>query len=662
MNNYNALFQPLQIGSVKLKNRIAMAPMGVEYMTEADGTLNRRVVDYYLERARGGAGMLICSTFKVENRVERHEESSPIIRESSLNYLGELCDAAHSLGCRVFVQLSAGFGRVTFPEVLRGPCRSASDNTNFWDPSITCDPLTVPEIQEIVRAMGETARLLELAGVDGIELHGHEGYLFDEFTTPLWNRREDEYGGSLDNRLRFPVECLQEIRRQTGNRLAVVYRFGLKHYLKSPRDAALPGETYTEAGRDIPEGLIMAEKMEQAGFDALHVDAGCYESHYWPHPPIYQKHGCMTDMAARTKKHVSIPVIGVGRLDDPDVARNAVEQGELDIAAIGRGLLADPRWADKLHYESPRDIRPCIGCYEGCFQAYSRLKPISCAVNPASGREQSYRLEPAARVRRIMVVGGGVAGMEAARTAALRGHEVTLYEKEESLGGTVRQAAVPDFKEDLRRLLDWYKRQMKQTGITVKTGSRVTLDTIGAEKPDALILATGASPVLPRLPGTEEAAVTTVVDMLKGKEAPDGRTMIIGGGLTGCEAALWLKDRGKDAVLVEMCPELMSGGATVPFQVRLMTLNLLKQAGVEIHTGCRVEKLTAEGAEIVDSGGKTKEIRADLTAFSVGMAPVTELTDAAGELEVPVYSIGDCRQPKNVMNAVWDACEVARFL
>ncbi|MBF9015117.1 MULTISPECIES: FAD-dependent oxidoreductase [unclassified Oceanispirochaeta] len=662
MSDSKVLFQAQMIGNVRLKNRIAMAPMGVEYMTEPDGTLNRRVVDYYLERARGGVGMLICSVFKVENRVEQLEDSTPMIQEASLNYLGELCDAAHSLGCKVFVQLSAGFGRVTSPSVLRGPCRSPSENTNFWDTSILCKPLSVEEIGEIVKAMGESARLLALAGVDGIELHGHEGYLLDEFSSSLWNKRKDHYGGSLDNRLRFPIECLQEIRKNSGDSLAVIYRFGLKHYLKSPDQGALPGEKYEEVGRDIEEGRQMAQKLEEAGFDALHVDAGCYESHYWPHPPIYQKHGCMVDMAKRTKEVVSIPVIAVGRLDDAEIAQKTVEEGCADIVAIGRGLLADPLWANKLKYGDPGDIKPCIGCYEGCFEAYSRFKSISCAVNPASGRESAYRLQRADIAKNVMVIGGGVAGMEAARVAALRGHRVTLYEKTDVLGGIARQAAVPDFKNDLVRLLSWYKRELEQMGIAIKMESIVNAETPGHEKADVILMATGASPIIPGIRGAEGESVCTVVDLLKSKRVPGKRTIIIGGGLTGCEAALWLNNMGKEAVLVEMCPQLMTGGAKVPFQVRRMTLDLIARSEVEVLTGTKVSQITAEGVHVVCPDGSITEIQGDRVAFSIGMRANSDLFDELEKSGIPTYRIGDCRAPKNIMNAIWDAYELTRFI
>jgi len=447
VGNFEALFQPLKIGKIKLKNRIAMAPMGIDYMVAPDGSLNRRVVDYYLERARNGVGLIICSVFKVENRIEALETCAPMIGEASLGYLGEICDVAHSFGTKIFLQLTAGYGRVTVPATLRGPCVSASENPNCWDPSLICRALSSREVGEIVSAVGDTAERVRIAGVDGIELHGHEGYLFDQFTSSAWNNRTDQYGGSLENRLRFPMECLKAIRSRVGSNMAVQYRFGLKHYMKDINHGALPGESFDEAGRDVPEGLEMAKILERAGFDSLHVDAGCFESHYWPHPPIYQKHGCMIDMAAAAKAVVSIPVIGVGRLDDPKVAQSAVADGMVDMVAVGRGLLADPKWADKVRSGKIEEIRPCVACYDGCFGNYTRVRHISCAVNPSTGRENDYRLIPTDNPLDVMVIGGGIAGLEAARVASIRGHRVSLYERDSMLGGLVRHAAVPEFKK-----------------------------------------------------------------------------------------------------------------------------------------------------------------------------------------------------------------------
>jgi len=340
MKTFERLFDPIRIGRVEIKNRIAMAPMGLEYMVDSDGGFNRRVADYYLERARNEVGLIITGCTKVENDVESLEEGVPQITGGGIGYLGELCEAAHSYGARVFVQLTAGFGRVAFPSVLRAEPVAPSAVASFWDGGLMCRELATAEVEKIVAAFGRTAEALLIAGVDGVEFHGHEGYLFDQFTTSIWNRRSDKYGGSLENRLRFPIECLQEIRRRVGRRLALQYRFGLKHYIKGLHRGALPGETFQEAGRDVQEGLEMARMLEAAGFDALHVDAGCYDSWYWPHPPIYQQHGCMRDMARHVKDVVQIPVIAVGRLDLPRLAEEVVAGGQADMIAVARALLA----------------------------------------------------------------------------------------------------------------------------------------------------------------------------------------------------------------------------------------------------------------------------------------------------------------------------------
>ncbi len=663
MGKFDVLFEPLTIGKITLKNRIAMAPMGIDYMVNPDGSLNRRVVDYYLERIRHGVGLVICSVFKVENRVEALEECAPMIRDSSLGYLGELCDAAHSFGARIFVQLTAGYGRVTVPGTLRGPCVSASASPNFWDPSMICRPLAAREVERIVEAMGETAERLVLAGVDGVELHGHEGYLFDQFTSAIWNRRTDKYGGCLENRLRFPVECLEEIRRRVGTRLVMQHRFGLKHYMKDAHHGALPGESFEEIGRDAAEGLEMARRLEEAGFDSLHVDAGCYESHYWPHPPIYQKHGCMVNMAAGAKEVVTIPVIGVGRLDKPETAARAVAEGGMDIAAVGRGFLADPGWVDKVKSGRVEDIRPCVGCYDGCFGNYGKQRPISCAVNPASGRERSHRLEPARTSRDVMVIGGGVAGLEAARVAALRGHRVSLYEREERLGGLVRQAAVPEFKKDLRRLLAWYERQVEQCDVEIRPGREMTLDAVRAASPDVVIAATGSHPAVPNIDGIHRETVTTAVDLLKGKKLAGERVVIAGGGLAGCELAIWLAGRGRRPILVEMLPALMAGGAPVPGQVKMMTLDLLAKYDVAIHTHCLVREITPTGVALTRTDDRDeKHVNADAIVLAMGMTPNAGLPDQLERALPHVYRIGDCREPRNVMNAIWDAREIARFI
>jgi len=423
------LFDPINIGKVTVKNRIAMAPMGIVGLTAPDGNPSQRAIDYYIERARGGVGLIITSVFKVECDIESNVSHMHMINQASVGPFSEMAEAVHALGAKIFVQLTAGFGRVAPMRILRTHPVSASAVPNYHQPEIICRPLEIAEIEKIVKAFGDAAAILASSDIDGIELHGHEGYLLDQFTTAIWNQRTDKYGGNLVKRLTLPIEVLKEIKARAGSDFPVQYRFGLKHYIKEMRAGALPGEKYLEAGRDIGEGIEMAKLLEKAGFDSLHVDAGCYDSWYWAHPPVYQQHGCMLDMAAEVKKVVNIPVIAVGRLEVPELAEQVVSQGKADLVALGRGLLADPQWPLKVSQGKTKDIRPCIGCHDGCIGRFFRGRPLSCAVNPACGREMSYRLERADKALKVLVVGGGAAGMDAARAAALSGHRVTLYEK-----------------------------------------------------------------------------------------------------------------------------------------------------------------------------------------------------------------------------------------
>lgn len=657
---YKNLFEPVRIGKVEIKNRIVMAPLGIDYMTNLDGSPSERAVEYYLERARNGVGLIISGCFKVENEIEKLEEGTPLISERAIGPFGELCDALHSFGVRFFVQLTAGYGRVAVPSTLRGSPVSASAVPNYWNTNVVCRALETEEVEQIILAMGRAAELLHLAGVDGIELHGHEGYLFDQFTTSAWNKRKDKYGGSLENRLRFPIEVLREIRKRCGKAFPVQYRFGMKHYMKDCHSGALPGEKFIETGRDIEEGMRMARMLEDAGFNALHVDAGCYDSWYWPHPPMYQKHGCMIDMAAEAKKVVEIPVIAVGRLDDPEVATKVIEEKKADMVAIGRGLLADPKWPIKVQEGIKADIRPCLACYDGCFAAYRRMKPISCAVNPSAGREKQYQLSRTDTPKEIVVVGGGVAGMEAARVAAIRGHRVTLYEKEENLGGMLIAASVPDFKKELKRLLSWYELQLAKAGVKIRLGKDVSPEFLIEKNPEVVFVATGASPVIPEIKGIENTMVITGVNLLLGKRTVGFRPLIVGGGLVGCEIALWLAGQGKRVTIVEMLPELMASGSFVPHQVRLMIMDLLAANNVTLLTNAKVKEIAEDGFVVIHKDYETTKIKADTVVTAVGLKPNNELFRSLSGSFTRIFVLGDCREPNNIMNAIWDAYEVAR--
>lgn len=659
---YPRLFEPVKIGKVEIKNRLAMAPMGIVHLTNPDGSPTQRAIDYYIERARGGVGLIITSLFKVDDEIEPMIGTKEAIGRGWLAPMGELCELVHALGTKIFVQLTAGFGRVSILHRLRDGPISASANPHLWDSSVTCRPLETTEVEKIVKDFGKAAEILVDAGVDGVELHGHEGYLFDQFTTPIWNRRKDKYGGDLKGRLTFPVEVLREIKKRAGDDFPVQYRYGLKHYIKGLNSAALRDEQYQEAGRDIKEGLEMTRLLEEAGFDALHVDAGCYDSWYWAHPPIYQEHGCMVDLAAMVKKITRIPITAVGRIVDPEMAERVITEEKADIVAIGRGLLADPYWPIKAAEGRAEDIRPCIGCHDGCIWRFAQGKPLSCAVNPACGRESLYKLSTAEKRKKVLVAGGGVAGMETARIAAIRGHKVTLYEKGKSLGGHAIAASVPHFKKDIGTLLDWYKTQIKKWDIEVKLETTVSVDLINRELPDVVVVATGSKPCAPDIPGIDKPGVVTCIDLLIGKKKAGKTVVVIGGGLVGCETALWLAEDGKEVTIVEMLPELMSAGLPVPPMNRVMLQDLLAFNKVNILSDTCLKEVTDEGIIVNGSASGKKAIKADTVVLATGLVPEDELYKALVSKMIHLYALGDCQRPRNIMGALWDGYELGRLI
>jgi 2-enoate reductase len=662
-SKFERLLEPLKIGKVEIKNRIAMAPMGIAGLLNSNLAPGPRVLDYYLERARGGVGLIITGLFKVENEVEHFQGVFTLMSSHALAPLTELAEAVHSLGTKIFVQLTAGFGRVAAPYRLEGtPAVSASATPYYWDPRQVCREIKTEEVERLVKAFGKAARILLSAGIDGVELHGHEGYLFDQFTTALWNKRTDRYGGTLEGRLRLPIEVLKEIKEKAGADFPVQYRFGLKHYVKALNSGALPGEPFIEAGRDVAEGLEMAKGLEAAGFDSLHIDAGCYDSWYWPHPPIYQKSALMADMAAAVKKVVHIPVIAVGKLSLPEVAEKIIAEGRADMVAVGKGLLADAFWVKKVEEGKPDRIRPCIGCHDGCMGRVMKGKPLSCAVNPATGRERSYRLERAEEPKKVFVVGAGPAGLEAARVAALRGHKVTLWEKANSLGGHLLEASVPEFKKDLSRLLDWFRRELGSLDLDMRMGVEVDAELIRRENPDVTIIATGSQPIIPDVPGVEKDKVVTATDLLLGKKRLGEEILVLGGGLIGCEIALWMAQQGKKVTLVEILKDLLTGGLPVQHMNRLMLLDLLKFHKVEVLTQTSLLEVLEDGALLVDHESRRRYSPADGIVVAVGLRPERGLYQSLRGQTSNLYLIGDSRNPQNVMNAVWDAYEIGRMI
>ncbi|MFQ5636064.1 MAG: FAD-dependent oxidoreductase, partial [Gammaproteobacteria bacterium] len=570
----------------------------------------------------------------------------------------------HRHDTRLCIQLTAGFGRVVPPFIAPEwwtddplPAEhqpvSASVNPNHYLPErrkFDSRPLTTGEAAAHAQAFGYAARRCREAGADCVELHGHEGYLLDQFMTKLWNRRDDRYGGSREKRLTFAREAIAAIRRDAGDDFPIIYRFGLTHYL--------PG------GREPEEGLWIAGQLEKTGVAALHVDAGCYESHWWPHPPQYQQPGCMVSLAEQVRQRVSIPVIAVGRLQDPEVAESALREGCADFVALGRGLLADPDWANKVESGDAADIIPCISCHEGCLQEMQEGRPTSCALRPITGHELEWPLAPISGKASLLVVGGGPAGLEAARAGVERGFEVTLWEAGEELGGNLQPAAKPDFKRDIARYVTYLRHLAKQLPIDLVLNKRATAQDIVDFGADYVMVATGAAMETAPFDSTDSVEVVKAVDLLTGA-APlrSGRVVVMGGGFVGCETAIYLARRGERVTLTTRRSADKLGGDIVDRNNRRMLQQMIEDAAIRVMDQT-IPVRSEESRIIARRGDGELEIPADALVFAGRLLPRDRLAEELREIYGPdtgkVLRAGDCVKVGSIMNAVWGSFEKLR--
>lgn len=660
---HQILFTPARIGGCELKNRFVMAPMGPAGLADADGAYNQKGIDFYVERARGGVGLIIAGMCYVENTVEKHGPGTmpcptlnPVLFKRTAR---QLTERVHAYGAKIFIQLSAGFGRVTnrIPagELPIGP----SEIPYRWDPSIICRAISTGEVEEIVRAMGRAAAIAKDCGFDGAEIHAmHEGYLLDQFAMACCNRRTDRYGGSLENRVRMAVEIVQEIKGACGARWPVVMRYSTKSFMKDFGRGALPGEEFVELGRDEPEGLEIAGLLERAGYDALDADVGCYDSWYWNHPPMYFEKGMYLPFNERLKARVSIPVLTAGRMDDPDLAARAVERGQTDLVSLMRPLLADPELVKKLRLEREEEIRPCISCQEGCIGRLKKYLHVSCAVNPAACREREMALTPAAEPKRVAVLGGGVAGCEAARVLAQRGHRPEIFERSGRLGGNLHPASAPAFKEDERRLIAWYEWQLKALAVPIHFHADVTEENIPGGF-DAYLVATGSRPVV--FPLGEGVPVCTAAQVLQHEVDSQGPYVVVGGGLVGCETALDLAQKGEKVSIVEGLPALLGQNGPICHANAQMLKDLIAFHHISVYTGSMADHVDEAGL-VIDRNGEKLHVEGKTVVLSVGYRPENRLYEVLRDAGEEVWLLGDARQVANIMYAVWDAYEVARSL
>ena len=636
----NSLFDKTMLGSMKLKNRIFMSPMGTT--GEADGSYCSEGIDYFEERAKGGAGLIITGA----NVVSTKYEPRPCTELSDFHHverLNMLIDRCHHYGAKVCVQLSPGLGRQQFTDPYTAPY-SAGSVSSFWFPDLICKPFAVEDIKYLVERIGYSASLAVMAGADAVELHAYGGYLLDQFQSVQWNNRTDEYGGSLENRMRFSLECIEAIQKNVPKDFPILVKF-------TPIQRV-------EGFRTIEEGIEMAKIFEKAGVTALHVDTGCYEEWFQAITTVYSKDAHKTDAQKAIKEVVSIPVLGDGKQLKPEVAKKTVEDGIVDYLGLGHQMLADPYWPKKVQSGHTEDITPCIGCNE-CLLAGFSGKHYYCAVNPLCYAEKSFSLpKPDGSVKNILIIGGGPAGMEAAIAAKKRGWNATLWEKEARLGGTLWAAGGPDFKSDVLRLIRHLEIQCYKLGVDIHLNTAATPENIKGGNYDKVILAAGSSPAMPPIEGIE--TTTLVSDYLTHQAAVGRKVGVIGGGLAGTEAACDIAPNADEVTIVEMLPDILYTAAHCLNNDQHLR-KMVKERGVKVEAGAKVLKITPDSVTF-EKDGEQKTIACDSVLNAAGFRPNNQLEDLLEAEYDDVTVVGDAIAPRKILTAVHEAYHAIRVM
>lgn len=675
---YEPLFTPWKINNLEIKNRIVMTSMGgtnllgwmeINHFDKAGAELIMQV-------AKNNVGLILPGCQPVYNPMFGQWLYK---KDGMYKELKEFMKEFHKTGAKLFIQLTAGFGRsftissmmemlYTNPvlNVVSKPfmnldkiTAAPSPSPNRWSDKVPSREMTVAEIEEFIKAFALTAKKLKEADVDGVEIHAvHEGYLLDQFTLKYVNKRTDEYGGSLENRYRFACEIVKAIKKECGDDFPVSLRYSVESKTKGFRKGALPGEEYVEAGRDMAESIEAVKLLKEAGYDMLNCDNGTYDAWYWAHPPIYMPENCNLQDVEELRKHTDLPVVCAGRLN-PDTAAEEIKEGRLDGAGFARSFLADPEWVTKLMNDRKDDIRPCILCHNGCFNMchykgvpndqslLDSLHLARCAVNAETMQTSKHYIKKTAEPKKVVIIGGGIAGMEAARVLKLRGHNPVIYEASDKLGGTFIPASSESYKGKLRELLEWYRKQMKDLKIEINLNSKIENISEFGDMP--VIVATGSKPRKLNIPGFDKTI--EACEYLNG-QAAGYNVAVIGGGLTGCEIAYELALQGKKVSIVEMKDDLIAQtGVCLANSSYLREWFELHKVPVYLNTALKEVK---DDSIICINNNKEIEIKCDSVISSAGYIP-----DPLSPKKKNVYLIGDCDKVGNLRTVIWKAYECA---
>jgi len=638
------LFSPARIGSLELKNRLVMAPMATDYAGE-EGRVSQKLIDYHSARARGGVGLIIAEVTGVDARYPYIPRTVGLWSDELIEGYRRLTDAVHQAGARLMPQL-AHPGPDSLSSLLTGlQAVGPSAGTVNILTRTACRELAREELEQIKAQFAETAHRARQAGCDGIELHAAHGYmLLGSFLSALRNRRTDEYGGCLDNRLRFPLEVLSAIRQRVGRDFPIILRISAEE--------PVPG------GRSLRETQYILPRFIEAGVDAVHVSSGLYPELSWRVIPPYGTPLALNASCAEAlKRVVEVPVLVVGRINDPRLAEDILRRGEADFAVMGRALLADPELPRKAAEGRFEDIAPCIACGLGCVAARERGADMSCLVNPRLGREGEPVPEPPAAARRVLVAGGGPAGLQAAWTAAQRGHRVSLYERGDRLGGRYLLAARGEGKQELTRVIQYLERGVRRAGVEVRLMAEVGPELLRQGAFEVLVVATGSEPCRPEWTSGSGPEVLCALDLLAGLAPwPSGRILVAGGGTVGCEVAELLAGREGDPDRASTAVTLVEGregvGLEMFSEARVLLLQRLRSRGVIILTSTKIQGLSPEGVIVQDAGGRRTLGGFDAVVLALGARPLDGLSAAARELGLAVHVIGDARRPRQALEAI----------